>query len=129
MRLTKNFLINEFYCNDGTPIPNNLIGNVTELANNLQVIREVVGVAINITSSYRHEEYNKDIGGALNSKHITAEAADIQVSGYPPNLIYDLIEELIRCGDMKEGGLGLYNTFVHYDVRGTKARWDYSGGF
>jgi len=27
---------------------------------------------------------------------------------------------------MKEGGLGLYNTFVHYDIRGTKARWDYT---
>jgi hypothetical protein len=21
--------------------------------------------------------------------------------------------------------LGLYDTFVHYDIRGTKARWDY----
>jgi len=26
---------------------------------------------------------------------------------------------------MKQGGLGLYDSFVHYDVRGVKARWDF----
>ena len=30
---------------------------------------------------------------------------------------------------MKEGGVGLYNGFVHYDIRGTKARWDNSSLF
>jgi hypothetical protein len=24
---------------------------------------------------------------------------------------------------MKQGGLGTYSTWVHYDVRGTAARW------
>jgi len=128
-KITKNFRLSEFDCNDGTKVPEHLINNVTKLANNLQVLRDTVGTSINITSSYRHEKYNQDVGGVSSSKHITAEAADVQVSGYPPNIIYDLIEELIRCGDMEEGGVGLYNTFVHYDIRGTKARWDYSGGF
>jgi hypothetical protein len=27
---------------------------------------------------------------------------------------------------MKEGGLGLYNSWVHYDIRGKKIRWDKS---
>jgi uncharacterized protein YcbK (DUF882 family) len=27
---------------------------------------------------------------------------------------------------MKQGGVGKYSTFVHYDTRGTAARW--SGG-
>jgi len=32
---------------------------------------------------------------------------------------------LIRAGKMKEGGVGLYVSqgFVHYDIRGTRARW------
>jgi hypothetical protein len=25
---------------------------------------------------------------------------------------------------MLQGGLGLYDSFVHYDIRGTKARWN-----
>jgi len=35
---------------------------------------------------------------------------------------------LIKKGEIKEGGLGLYNTFVHYDTYfdGKKARrWDF----
>jgi len=24
---------------------------------------------------------------------------------------------------MTEGGIGIYKGFVHYDIRGTKARW------
>jgi uncharacterized protein YcbK (DUF882 family) len=26
-------------------------------------------------------------------------------------------------GKMKQGGLGTYPNLVHYDIRGTKARW------
>jgi len=126
MKLTKNFHASEFECNDGTKVPDHLLPNLVKLAGNLQALRDVLREPINITSSYRHEAYNRDVGGVKNSRHITAEAADIQVPGYPSNIIYDLIEELIRCGNMTEGGLGLYNTFVHYDIRGEKARWDYS---
>lgn len=129
MKITKNFHLSEFKCNDGTDVPDHLIPNVVKLASNLQVLRDVVKAPINITSSYRHEAYNSAIGGVKNSQHVTAKAADIQVEGYPVNIIYDLIAELIRCGDMDEGGLGHYPGFVHYDIRGSKARWDYSEGF
>ena len=37
-----------------------------------------------------------------------------------------IIEDLIDFGVMLQGGLGLYDTFVHYDIRKTRARWDYS---
>ena len=42
-----------------------------------------------------------------------------------PKQVYDAIEILISNGDMLQGGLGLYNTFVHYDFRGNKSRWDF----
>ena len=48
----------------------------------------------------------------------------MQVKGMSPKDVYASIERLIELGEMKEGGLGLYNTFVHYDIRGTKARWN-----
>ena len=38
--------------------------------------------------------------------------------------MYNLETQLIKEGKMKEGGIGIYSTFVHYDVRGWKARWD-----
>jgi hypothetical protein len=39
--------------------------------------------------------------------------------------VYDAIEHLIINGDMLQGGLGIYNNFCHYDIRGKKARWDF----
>jgi len=43
----------------------------------------------------------------------------------PTEILYQHIEDAISNGEMLQGGLGLYDTFVHYDIRGTKARWDY----
>jgi len=123
MQLTENFNIREFYCNDGTRIPQEYIENVIELAENLQVLRDYAGAAIRVNSGYRHRDYNTRIGGAKNSQHLYACAADIIVDGMTPQEVADLIEELISQGKMKEGGLGWYNTFTHYDIRGYNSRW------
>ena len=34
------------------------------------------------------------------------------------------LAKLISEGKMHNGGVGLYNTFVHYDIRATPTRWD-----
>ena len=54
---------------------------------------------------------------------MTASAADIKIKGMEPQEIKKIVEELIKKGLMKQGGVGLYKTFLHYDVRGRKARW------
>lgn len=124
MKLTDNFWLEEFGCKDGTPVPQHLMTNVQKLADNLQVLRNTIHEPIFINSAYRTVEHNSKIGGSMRSQHLFAKAADIKVGeGFTPNIIYQLIEELIRDGLMTEGGLGLYDTFVHYDVRGYKARW------
>lgn len=125
MKITKNFDLSEFACNDGTPVPEILLPNVTELANNLQVIRDALGKPVHINSGYRTVDYNKKVGGVSNSQHVIAKAADITVSGLTPKEVHAVIEGLIAQGKVRQGGLGLYDTFVHYDVRGTKARWDF----
>jgi uncharacterized protein YcbK (DUF882 family) len=66
------------------------------------------------------------VGGGSNSQHLYAKAADIVVKGYTPKQVHAKIEELTKAGKMTQGGLGLYKTFVHYDIRSTKARWDFS---
>ena len=54
---------------------------------------------------------------------MTAKAADIKVSGMSPKEVKAAIVHLIKEGKMKSGGVGLYTTFTHYDVRGRNARW------
>lgn len=124
MQLTKNFSLSEFKCHDGTDVPKHLIPNVQLLADNLQVLRDALGVAININSGYRTNKYNKAVGGASKSQHKEAKAGDLSVKGFTPEEVADTIQILISEGKMKEGGLGRYNSFTHYDVRDGKARWD-----
>ena len=107
-----------------------------KVANQLQTLRNYIGKPITVNSAYRSEDYNKVIGGAHKidkngnrietSQHVFGRAADIVVKGMTPLEVHTTIELLIEKGDMLQGGLGLYEKkgFVHYDIRGTKARWD-----
>ena len=122
-RLTPNFYLEEFACRDGTKVPAHLIPNVRKVAAYLQVLRDELGEPININSGYRTKSYNKKVGGVPRSQHLQAKAADITVRSKTPKQLAAIIERLIKAGRMKQGGLGIYPSFVHYDVRGTKARW------
>ena len=124
MKLTKNFTRQEFDCKDGTIVPAKFLLNVKEVAENLQALRDYLEVQISVTGSgYRSPKHNKKVGGAKFSQHLTASGADINAEGYEPKQLAEVIELLILKGKMKQGGLGIYPNFVHYDIRGTKARW------
>ena len=124
MKLTDNFKLEEFECSDGSKMPPYVFKNVLKLSEALQVIRECIGYPINITSSYRSLEYNRSIGSKDTSQHVLGKATDLQVKELIPIELYETIEALIDLEYIPEGGLGIYNTFVHYDIRGHKARWD-----
>lgn len=125
MKLTKNFSLEEFNCKDGSTIPDELLSNVQELAEQLQILRDFIDKPITINSGYRSPSHNKRIKGKSRSQHLLAKAADIKVSGISPREIHGIISELIKDGRMKEGGLGKYTTFTHYDIgfNGRKRRW------
>lgn len=123
MQLTKDFNLAEF-TKHGNTLPLELLPNMQELANNLQVLRDYLNEPILINSGYRSPEYNNKVGGVKNSQHTKGRASDIRVNSLTPKELHDVIEKLISEKKMKQGGLGLYGTFVHYDVRGTKARWN-----
>jgi uncharacterized protein YcbK (DUF882 family) len=123
MKLSTNFSLSEFASADGTDPSGEVLKNLTELAKNLEVLRKHLGQSIRITSGFRSKEHNKKIGGALNSYHVLGMAADIQIGKMKPEDVAKAIELLIKEGKIKEGGLGIYRTWVHYDIRGTKARW------
>ncbi len=123
MKLEENFSLSEFICRDGSVVPEELMDNVRLLAKNLQVLREHVGKPVIIISGYRSPKYNRKIGGAKKSQHMQAKAADIKIPGMSPAEVKATIVELIKEGKMHSGGIGLYTTFTHYDVRGWNARW------
>jgi hypothetical protein len=40
-----------------------------------------------------------------------------------PKEVALVIEGLISSGKMKQGGIGIYKSWVHYDIRNVKIRW------
>lgn len=105
-------------------MPVELRGNVQLLMNDLEIIRAEIGKPIKITSGYRSPAHNKAIGGVASSEHLCGNAADLKVKGMTSLELYSRIRDLQDRGKLRKGGLGLYDTFVHYD-RGRYRRWDY----
>ena len=114
-KLSANFKVKEFACTDGS----DPIFIDTELVNILQKIRTYFGKSVTITSAYRTSTRNKAVGGETYSQHLYGKAADIKVKGVAPKTVAAYAEKLLP----QKGGIGIYNTFVHVDVRTTKARW------
>lgn len=102
--------------------------NIVALAKELDKIRAAYGL-IGVTSWYRPEPINSQVGGVKGSKHIIGLAADI----YPLNGSTIDFQSWLnkRWGDAL--GYGAHKGFVHVDVRngggfGSEAgriRWDY----
>lgn len=122
-QLTKNFHIDEFKSKDGAQTPEDLKHNLLELAQNLQVLRDYLNQPITINSGYRSISHNEAVGGEKNSYHTKGMAADITVRDNSSEKVANTISKLIKDGKMKEGGIGLYDSFVHYDIQGKKVRW------
>ena len=118
--LKPNFKVKEFACNDGSDTV--LISD--DLVDLLQKIRDHFGVAVTINSGYRTSTYNKKVGGATNSQHVKGTAADIVVKGVDPLTVAQYSEHLMP----DSGGIGVYQTFTHVDVRTSRSRWDNRSG-
>lgn len=122
-KLTENFSLEEFACPEcGNPTGEEL-ENIKFLATQLQILREALGRPIKVISGWRSPNYNKRIGGAKESQHMYGRAADIKVVGMAPPEVHAAVLKLIKEGKITQGGVGKYSTFVHYDTRGTAARW------
>lgn len=115
LKLSNNFTVREFACKDGSDTV--LIDST--LVDLLQKIRNHFGKPITINSAYRNATYNKKIGGVSNSQHVYGTAADIVVQGVKPEEVAKYAEYLMP----KTGGIGLYSTFIHVDVRSNRSRW------
>ena len=112
---TKHFKAVELACRCcSSYVPN------TALLMVLEHVREHFNVPVNINCSTRCSLHNNEVGGALNSWHLSGHAADITVKGVDPSKVYKYLDER---GYSDLLGLSCYSTFVHVDTRGKRARW------
>lgn len=114
--LSPHFKVSEFACSDGT----DTVFVSPTLLSVLEKIRVHFGKPVKINSGYRTEAKNKAVGGAAYSQHKYGLAADIIINGVPPAKVAEYAETLLP----NTGGIGIYKTFTHIDVRKTKSRWN-----
>ncbi len=88
----------------------------------LQALRDMVGAPLRISSGFRCNRHNKAIGGAKKSYHTVGMAADVMAPvGWRPEELALVAAEIPAFG---QGGIGVYDTYVHLDVRSDgPARW------
>lgn len=118
--LSKNFSRREFACRCGCGF--NAVDY--ELIYVLEFLRFYFNVAIIVNCGARCEKHNKskEVGGQPNSQHLIGKAADIKIKGFQPLAIYELLCQIFP----NKYGIGLYDKFIHIDVRSGAARWNNS---
>jgi hypothetical protein len=76
---------------------------------------------VRLTSGYRSPEQNAAAGGAKGSQHLHGNAADLNLSAYPPEVQAQIAEDLRKAGAT---GFGFYpkSGSLHADI-GTPRYW------
>lgn len=114
-QLSAHFKAWEFACRSGA----DAVLIAPRLVMVLETIRAHFGVAVTINSGYRTPEYNAKVGGAAHSQHCYGMAADIVVKGQTPEAVAAFARTLMPDW----GGVGVYKSFTHIDVREARADW------
>ena len=87
----------------------------------LEWLRNLVEHPLTVNSGYRCQVHNAAVGSRPSSQHLFGRAADVTCSHVAPAQLAQLAEDVPY---FQYGGIGLYNTFVHVDVRDNgPARW------
>jgi len=141
-QLTEHFNLSEFatpsaksvcqsFCKNDSDISGEArLNNFRNVAKLLEKIRERVNevyskengkeYTVYLGAGWRCRENNNTTAGhAENSYHIFGMAADIKVPGLSTDQLLEIVNRL-----NPNGGVGRYDTFVHVDIRGERARWD-----
>ncbi len=106
-QLTNNFNLKEFEC----PCCHTVLLNPL-LVLNLQKLRDEWGRPLIITSGYRCEFHNREVGGVKRSLHRLGQAADVQVMGSEQERFRNLAA---KCGFGKIIGYS-HRNFMHLEI-------------
>ena len=103
----------EFFCCDACTLG---YSNMNEsLLDRLDHARAASNVPYILTSTIRCKRHNVNIGGRVNSAHLTGNAVDI--SAIRSNAKHAIVRGLIEVGFNR---IGIYETFIHADNDKTK---------
>jgi zinc D-Ala-D-Ala carboxypeptidase len=108
--LTKNFSLDEFTASDtadklgidNIPDPYHLV-NIKRHAEVMQLIRNLIGRSISITSGYRNPAVNKAVGGVPHGDHPMGDASDSRAAGLSAYAYARIIESHMRPGGVLAG--------------------------
>lgn len=80
--------------------------------NALQRLRTALGKPLILTSAYRSQRHNKNVGGAKNSQHLEGAAFDVRMENHDP----EAFEKAARAAGFT--GFGYYpnSGFMHIDI-------------
>ena len=128
-RLSKHFVVEEFDCKDGTKVtPREHAGLEYLCRQYLEPMRRKYG-ACSVHSGFRTRRHNASVGGEPNSYHIypdhdgNDQAADVSFARGNPSQWHATANAIRASKRRGRGGLGLYRTFVHIDIRDYSANW------
>lgn len=128
-RLSTHFVVEEFDCHNGAKVPERDYNGLAYLCKQyLEPLRARFG-PVTINSGFRTKAYNASIGGASQSFHVYTEhdgndqAADVKCAHGTPTQWRNFMAGIRARKRSGRGGLGLYRTFVHVDIRDYKSDW------
>ena len=117
-KISPHFGVWEFKCKDNSRV----IVLDKALVELLEIIRLHYNKPLHINSGYRTVQYNALLkNSSPKSQHILGKAADIWLNDISPKQLYSWLDSSYP----NSLGIGIYDTFVHVDVREGKSRWDY----
>lgn len=119
MNKLKYFSEKEFVCNG-----ENCFDKMSkDLLKKLDLAREFSNTSFRITSSWRSESHNLDVGGSPNSSHLKGLAIDIYCVDSVKR--FHILDGLILAGFTR---IGIADDFIHADVDESKPQdviWTY----
>lgn len=111
----------ELACHDGTPYPEEWRHDRAVVLGLLfEAVRELLGgKPIVILSGYWTAAYNSRLEGAASkSQHVQGRAIDIAHPTISARQVFERVCDAQSRGELPMlGGIGVYGTFVHLDVR------------
>ncbi len=92
-----------------------ILQNISQVLDNLELLRGVVKCAIICNSFFRDELHNKRVGGVSNSYHKKGMAVDISIKGVDVKFLYEIAHVAKRWFN----GIIVYEDrlFIHLDIR------------
>lgn len=126
MNLTAHFTLEELIRSEiamrrslDNSAPAFVIENLRQTSTQLELVRDLVGCPIQITSGYRSPNVNAAIGGSRGSQHMTGEAVDFIAPGYgsPLQVCRAIVKSGIEFDQLIHEG-----TWVHLSFSRTGAQ-------